>query len=128
MNEPKKVLLVDDDTDLVAVNRAVLESRGYAIVAAHTGPAGLVKAKAEKPDLVVLDVMMGTNSEGFDLARALRADDATKHIPLIMVTSVNTTVPFRFEPDPTYLPVDRFLEKPLAPEALLSEVQKMLAL
>jgi len=126
MGDAKKVLLVDDDVDLVAVNRAVLENRGYAVVSAHTGPAGLVKARAETPDLIVLDVMMGTNSEGFDLARALRADDATRQIPLIIITSVNTTVPFKFAPDATYLPVDRFLEKPVAPEALLQEVQGML--
>jgi CheY-like chemotaxis protein len=127
MSDVKKVLLVDDDADLVAVNRAVLESRGYTVTAAHSGPAGLVKAKADAPDLIVLDVMMGTNSEGFDLARALRKDDATKAIPLIMVTSVNTTVPFKFEPDATYLPVDRFLEKPVAPEALLAEIQGILS-
>jgi len=127
MSDVKKVLLVDDDADLVAVNRAVLESHGFAIAVAYSGPKGLVAAKAEAPDLIVLDVMMGTNSEGFDLARALKKDEATKHIPLIMVTSVNTTVPFKFEPDPKYLPVDRFLEKPLAPEALLKEVQAMVS-
>lgn len=126
MSDVTKVLLVDDDVDLVAVNTAILESRGYVVVSAHSGPAGLVKARAESPDLIVLDVMMGTNSEGFDLARALRKDDATRSIPLIMVTSVNSTVPFRFEPDPTYLPVDRFLEKPVAPEALLREVEGIL--
>ncbi|MBP7127162.1 response regulator [Myxococcota bacterium] len=127
MSEGRKVLLVDDDVDLVAVNRAVLESHGYTVCVAHSGPAGLQKAKAERPDLVVLDVMMGTNSEGFDLARALRADEATRGIPLIMVTSVHTTVPFRFEPDPQFLPVDRFVEKPLPPESLLKEVERLLA-
>jgi two-component system, OmpR family, alkaline phosphatase synthesis response regulator PhoP len=127
MSDAKKVLLVDDDVDLVAVNRAVLESRGYAIVSAHSGPAGLATAKAEKPDVIVLDVMMGTNSEGFDLARKLRKDETTKSIPLIMVTAIHDTVPFRYEPDDNYLPVDRFLEKPVAPEALLKEVQALLA-
>ncbi len=126
MSDAKKVLLVDDDVDLVAVNRAVLESRGYSIVSAHSGPAGLVKARAEKPDVIVLDVMMGTNSEGFDLARALRKDDTTRHIPLIMVTAIHATVPFRYEPDTNYLPVDRFLEKPVAPEVLLNEVLAVL--
>jgi two-component system phosphate regulon response regulator PhoB/two-component system alkaline phosphatase synthesis response regulator PhoP/two-component system response regulator VicR len=124
--DAKKVLLVDDDTDLVTLNRVVLEKGGYTVVAANTGRAGIEKARAEKPDLIVLDVMMTTNSEGFDVARALRSDDATRAIPLLMLTSVNRTVPFKFEPDPTFLPVDRFLEKPLSPEELLKNVRAVL--
>lgn len=123
----KKVLLVDDDVDLVAVNRAVLESHGYAVEAAHNGPAGLRIARELHPDLIVLDVMMGTHSEGFDLARNLKKDPILRSVPLIMVTAVNDTVPFRFEPDPESLPVDRFLEKPVPPERLLREVEAALS-
>jgi len=123
--DARKVLLVDDDTDLVALNRVVLEKSGYVVVAAHTGRAGIEMARAEKPDVIVLDVMMTTNSEGFDVARALKGDEATRTIPLLMLTSVNRTVPFRFEPDPTFLPVDRFLEKPLSPEELLKQVRSV---
>ncbi len=123
--DPKKVLLIDDDADLVALNRGALEKHGYVVDAAYNGRQGIEKAKAAKPDAIVLDVMMSTNSEGFDTARALRKDAATKGIPLIMLTSVNSTVPFKFEPD-EFLPVDRFLEKPLRAEELVRHVGEML--
>jgi CheY-like chemotaxis protein len=126
METARKVLLIDDDTDLVAVNKAVLESRGFSVMAAHNGKAGIEHARNWNPDVIVLDVMMTTASEGFDTARALRGDDATRSIPLLMMTSVNQTVPFRFEPDGKFLPVDRFLEKPVAPETLLGEIQAVL--
>lgn len=127
MNTERKVLLVDDDADLVAVNQAVFAARGFAVETAYNGGAGFERARDGRPDVIVLDVMMSTNSEGFDLARRLRGDDATRGIPLIMVTSVNSTVPFTFEPDGVFLPVDRFLEKPVPPETLVAEVEGMLA-
>ena len=127
MNTERKVLLVDDDADLVAINEAVFAARGFAVDKAYNGGAGFDRARDGRPDVIVLDVMMSTNSEGFDLARRLRGDDATRGIPLIMVTSVNSTVPFTFEPDGVFLPVDRFLEKPVPPETLVAEVEGILA-
>ena len=126
MAAAKKVLLVDDDADFVAMNQAVLERHGYEVCAAYNGKECIEKVKAERPDLIVLDVMMTRVSEGFDLSRELRNAELTKDIPLIMVTSVNTTVPFKYEPDDTWLPVDAFIEKPVAPERLLAEVDKRL--
>lgn len=127
MNTERKVLLIDDDADLVAINEAVFAARGFAVEKAYNGNAGFERALACTPDAIVLDVMMSTNSEGFDLARRLRGDDATRAIPLVMVTSVNSTVPFSFAPDGVFLPVDRFLEKPVSPEALVAEVEGILA-
>jgi len=121
----KKVLLIDDDADLVSLNRGVLERDGYVVEAAYNGKDGIAKAKDTKPDVIVLDVMMSTNSEGFDAARALRKDEATKGIPLILLTSVNSTVPFKFEPD-EFLPVDQFLEKPMKPEDLVKHIRELL--
>ena len=126
MSKTKKILLVDDDIDLIAMNRTVLEKNGYTVIEAYNGKEGIEKAKTELPDLIVLDVMMSTSSEGFDTARALRNQEETKNIPLLMLTSVNETVPFKYEPDETYLPVDRFLEKPLTPDKLISEIESMI--
>ncbi len=123
--DPKKVLLIDDDVDLVTINRNALERHGYVVEAAYNGPDGIAKARAQHPDAIVLDVMMSTNSEGFDAARTLRKDEATRAIPLIMLTSVNSTVPFKFEPD-EFLPVDRFLEKPLRPDELVRHLGELL--
>ncbi len=126
-NKTIKVLLIDDDADLLAVNEAVFLARGFNIQKAYNGDEGFELALSFKPDVIVTDVMMSTNSEGFDLARRLRSTEGTKEIPLIMLTSVNDTVPFTYEPDGKFLPVDRFLEKPVAPETLVQEVEKILA-
>ncbi len=126
MNTERKVLLIDDDADLVAVNEAVFTARGFVVAKAYNGQTGFEMARDGQPDAIILDVMMSTNSEGFDLARRLRGDEETRGIPLVMVTSVNSTVPFSFEPDDVFLPVDRFLEKPVPPETLVAEVEGIL--
>ncbi len=122
----KKVMLVDDDPDFVEASKAVLERNGYAVAVAYNGHECLEKVLVEKPDLIVLDVMMATQGEGFNVSRELRNSEQTKHIPQLMVTSINKTVTFRFEPDETWLPVDVFIDKPLEPQRLLSEVEKWL--
>ncbi len=126
MKKKKHVLLVDDDADLVETYRIVLEKEGYRVTSACNGEEGLKKAQGEMPDLIVLDVMMSTHSEGFEVARELRRIARTKKIPILMLTSVNATVPFKFEADETWLPVDRFVEKPLTPKSLIKEVSGML--
>ncbi|MDZ4163841.1 MAG: response regulator [Smithellaceae bacterium] len=125
--EAKKILLIDDDVDIILANTTVLENKGYQVISAYNGKEGLKKALAENPDLIVLDVMMSTHSEGFDVSRELRKVPATKNTPIIMLTSVNTTVPFKFEPDATYLPVNIFLEKPVSPADLLLQIETILA-
>ena len=122
-----KVLLVDDDVDFVELTQTLLESNGYDVITAHNGADGKAAAAAEKPNVIVLDVMMTTKTEGFHTARELRADDATKAIPIIMLTAVNQEVPWKFGPDEVWLPVDEFLEKPVKPEVLLNSIQKALS-
>ena len=121
-----KVLLVDDEEEFVEVTKLLLESNGFAVVTAYNGEQGKKVADAEEPDLVILDVMMETKTAGFDAARWLRANDATKEIPIIMLTAVNQEVPWRFGPDDIWLPVDTFLDKPVSPEELLKRVEKQL--
>lgn len=122
----KKVLLVDDDADFVELHKTVLEGNGYEVVAAYSGKECLDMVRTDKPDLIVLDVMMATPSEGFDLSRELRNSEHTKNIPVLMITAINETVPFKYEPDDTWLPVDAFLEKPVDPDRLLAEIDKRL--
>jgi CheY-like chemotaxis protein len=122
-----KILLVDDDSDFVLINRTVLEGAGYAVATASSGLEGFDAALAERPDLVVLDVMMEEPLEGFDLARRLRADPSFAGTRIVLLTSINRQFrPLSFAPDPDWLPVDRFLEKPLAPEELLRQVKSVL--
>lgn len=126
MSDVKKVLLVDDDADFVEMNKIALEKGGYAVSTAYSGQEGVRQAKAERPGLIVLDVIMSNKSDGFDTARELRRAPETKDIPIILLTSVNETVPFKFEPDQTWLPVNVFLEKPVKPQVLLEHVKKMI--
>jgi CheY-like chemotaxis protein len=122
----KKVMLVDDDADFVEMHKAVLEENGYAVTVAYNGNECVKKTRQENPDLIVLDVMMTTHSEGFNVSRDLRNSEKTRRIPILMVTSINDTVPYKFEPDETWLPVDSFVEKPIEPQALLEKVGTML--
>jgi len=126
MSAKKRVLLVDDDADFVDMNRAVLENHGYEVAVAYDGRQCLELTGQARPDLIILDVMMTRTSEGFDVSRELRNREHTKDIPLLMVTSINETVPFKYGPDETWLPVDSFLEKPIDPTVLLAEVNRQL--
>lgn len=127
MNVKKNILVVDDDSDFVEVNKHILEKNGYEVTAAYNGQECLDKLRVKKPDLIILDVMMTRSDEGFDISRDLRNSEQTKNIPILMVTSVNRMFPFKFEPDEAWLPVDDFIEKPVEPEQLLNKVSKMLA-
>jgi len=123
----KTVLLIDDDVDLVTAATAALELAGYAVLAAHTGAEGLAKAKAESPDAIVLDVTMETVGAGFKVARALREDETTRRIPLLMLTSINRTdAGLRYGADEDWNPVDVFLDKPVSAEQLVQQVGGLL--
>jgi CheY-like chemotaxis protein len=122
-----KILLVDDDSDFIEQHRALLEQNGYVVRMASNGRQCLEMVSAEKPDLIILDMMMENRNEGFDLSRELRNSEHTKAIPLVMITSVHETIPFRIEPDRTWLPVDALMEKPVDPALLLSLVSKVLS-
>ena len=123
----KTVLLVDDDADFVEMHRALLAGRGYAVRVAYSGRQCLEEVAAHPPDLIILDMVMEDASEGFNVSRELRNSEYTKAIPLIMITSVNDSIPFRVEPDRTWLPVDALLEKPVDPHLLLALVERALA-
>jgi len=120
----KKVLLVDDDADFIEVNKIALEAGGFEVATAYNGKECLKKVESEKPDLIVLDIMMATPGDGMYVAQDLRKKDDTKDIPLIVTTSVNQEPGYSLGPDEAWLPVDSFMEKPVAPEKLLDEINK----
>jgi CheY-like chemotaxis protein len=123
----KTVLLVDDDGDFVEMNRVVLEEKGYTVRTAFNGAQCMEQVTSDRPDVIILDMMMEDRNEGFNLSRELRNSEYSKDIPLIMITSVHETIPFRIEPDRTWLPVDALLEKPVDPVLLLSVVERILS-
>ena len=120
----KKVLIIDDDTDFVESIVNLLEARGYEVESASNGEEGVEKAQADAPNLIILDVMMTTKDEGFNVARRLNEIEGVKGTPVVMVTGVRKemNLPFGFEPDETWLPVKEVLEKPVRPETLLKAV------
>lgn len=124
-----KILIVDDDPDITEAMKVVLENQGYTVDSAKDGSEGMERIKTAKPDLIILDVMMNTLSEGFLVSRELKNDPRYKHIPILMVTSIKQKTGIDFETaagDPTWLPVDGYLNKPVEPESLLDKVKTLL--
>ena len=126
----KKIIIIDDDIDLVEALRLTLESEGFEVIDAQDGEKGLQKIKDEKPDLVLLDVMMGTQDEGFHVAYQIRNQEGSTDMPIIMLTAVAQETGFTFdkEKDEDYLPVDEFIEKPINPDTLIELVKNNLGL
>ncbi|MHC4721765.1 MAG: response regulator, partial [Planctomycetota bacterium] len=86
--ENAKILIVDDDLDLANAMQAILESRDYTVVTASDKAGGMELVRTEKPDLLILDVIMSTWSDGFDMARELKSQSELKDVPILMLTGV----------------------------------------
>ena len=125
---PKKILIIDDDIDLVEAMRLTLEKEGFEVIDAQDGKKGLEKIKAEKPDLIILDVMMETQDEGFHIAYKIRKNDDTADLPIVMLTAIGQETGFSFDKDKDeeFLPVNEFLEKPVNPDTLIEVVKSQL--
>jgi len=123
-----KILVVDDDPDIVLSVRLALESAKHQVVSANSSEEGLKKVKAEKPELIVMDVMMETHTAGFQMALKLHSPDPAseykdfRETPILMLTAIHSTTPLHYEPDIDYLPVDLFVDKPVDPQDLISKV------
>ena len=133
MNEKSRILIVEDDADLVAAMKRILESKGYKAIIAYDPDEANEKLKLEIPDLIILDVMFGSTGEskGFTFAQNIRTNKKFASIPILMLTAINTEKPaFKFSPetDDEFLPVDSFLDKPARSEDLLMKVEELLTL
>ncbi len=87
----KKLLVVDDEKDILEILKAILEHAGYNVITAEDGEDGVQKAKQEKPDLIVTDVMM-PRLDGYGLVEKIKADPETSYIPIIMLTAKDQAV------------------------------------
>ncbi|HDP68240.1 MAG TPA: response regulator [Candidatus Marinimicrobia bacterium] len=121
-----KILIIDDDIDLVEVLRIVLENHGYVVIDAQDGERGYSLIEREKPDLVILDVMMRTEDEGFVIAEKIRSTPKIADIPIIMLTAVVQQTGYQYNKDDETLPVNEFIEKPVMPNTLLAYIEKYL--
>ncbi len=120
MQRRPRILLVDDDVDLVKVMSGALESKAYDVIVAYNGREGLEKAKREKPDLVVLDILMPV-ADGFTFANEFRNDPALAKVPVLALTSFSESLgqPFPFE-------VSEYIAKPIKPRDLVAKVERFL--
>jgi CheY-like chemotaxis protein len=85
----QKILIVDDDIDVINVITTILENEGFEVISAFDKKEGLKLARKEKPDMAILDVMMTTHYEGFEMAKELSEDPVLKQIPILMQTSID---------------------------------------
>lgn len=130
MGNGKDILIIEDDKDLVSTVRIVLESKNYRVREAYNGKEGYAQIQEKIPDLIILDVMMRTDTEGFDLAFKLKNNPDYQNIPILMVTSfpkkMAETGPEKFQHIlGESWPVSEFLEKPIDPEVLLKTIDKI---
>jgi CheY-like chemotaxis protein len=128
------VFLVDDDPDFLELERSILESGGYGVVTFSNPQAALdalvARAPADRPALVVTDLMMKALDSGFSFARTLKSDPRFATIPVVIVTAVSSQKGFDFHPrtpaDLKAMNADAFFDKPVSPEALLAKVKELL--
>jgi len=120
-----KILIVDDDPDFRFIGKMVLQAEGFQVVEATNGWQALETMRKEKPDLVLLDVMMSSTLEGVSVSRQIEADPELKGIPVVMVSSIATTEYASEFPDER-IPIDAWLSKPLQPAVLLKTVRRFI--
>ena len=123
-----KILVVDDDPDLVESVTTILESRNHDIIQAYGGIEGLEKAKTEKPDAIILDVMM-PDKDGYEVCKELKGDPEYSDIPILLLTAVVSQIP-----SSTYTSrmgmeteADDYIDKPVEPGELAKLVERLLA-
>lgn len=130
-----KIFMIDDDVNLVNVFRTVCEARGYRFAAAYSAAEGLEKIPLEKPDLIILDIIMEDFVAGFRVLSELRAGAVDsvhapfRNVPILMLTSVTTKTNLDFSDrvGTALLPVDALMEKPAKPNEILGRIEIMLS-
>jgi DNA-binding response OmpR family regulator len=124
----KKILIVDDDPDLVEAVTIILESKKYEVAAAYGGIEGLQKAKTEKPDLIVLDVMM-PDKDGYAVCKELKSDPNLGKIPILLLTAVVSKISTTRYTQQMGLETeaDDYIDKPVEPEVLVKRIEALLS-
>jgi DNA-binding response OmpR family regulator len=117
------IAVIDDDPDILEASRLVLTAKGYKVLTADNPEDGFEMVKEKKPDLIILDVMMNEPDDGFFLAQKFRREKID--IPILMYTSVSKSIGIEFGAG-DMVPVDDFVEKPIAPDKLIDKVDALL--
>jgi CheY-like chemotaxis protein len=128
MDKMAKILIIDDDPNFVEATKAILESKSYKVVAAYDKNEGMEKINSEKPDLILLDIMMKKLDDGFTLCYKLKHDPELKKIPVLAISGITeeTGLKFSSETDGEYFEADDYVEKPVKTDDLLERIEKLL--
>jgi CheY-like chemotaxis protein len=130
--ETKKILLVDDDLDLLEQHKLLLEANGFKVVTAESGKDGWEVFKREKPDACVLDLIMEEHDSGFILSYKIKKDEYGKTIPVFVLTSATLVTGFKFSSataeEKEWIRCDEIINKPVVIEDLVQKLEKYLAL
>lgn len=125
-----KIMIIDDDAGLMDDMFVLLKNAGHTVTVSDTVDGAIEKLTADKPDLLILDVMFPDNpAAGFDLARKIRQTPAIHMLPVILLTGVNQHFPMNFSPgdiDSDWMPVQDFVEKPVDFKKLQKKINKLL--
>jgi DNA-binding response OmpR family regulator len=128
----KKIYIIDDDRGIVEAMRIVLKAHGYEVACQYDDENVIANLIAQKPDLVILDVIFPQNpSAGFDIARQIKNEKTTASIPIIMLSAINEKGVYagtfsNNDRDDSWLPVDQFMEKPIQNDQLLLKIKTVL--
>ena len=122
-----KILVVDDDPDFVEIVRTILKTDGHEVTTAANGDQALKRMREQKPDLVLLDIMMSYVLDGLDVTRKMWEDPALRKIPVIMVTSLTATREAAMFPSDEHMSIDDWISKPVKPTDLRERVSRLLA-
>lgn len=120
------ILIVDDDPDFVEVTRMVLETEGFRTCSAPSGQLALQTARANPPDLVIMDVIMEGILDGWDAMRQIRSEPRLRDLPILVVSSITSTDYVGLIPTDEDFRIDNFFSKPVTPAQLTAEVKRLL--
>jgi len=126
MSSVGKILIVDDDPDFVEYTRIVLDSQGYQVQTAATAEVALRMMREDRPDVVLLDVMMSYVLDGLNIARQMHDDPDLRDVPVIMISAIVSRQEAGLFPTDEYLSVDAFMSKPVDPADLLRQVGELI--
>ncbi len=123
----KKILIVDDDFDLLEQNKVLMESKGFTVVTAETGKEGFEVFQREKPDVCIVDLIMEEMDSGFILCHKIKKTELGKKTPVFMLTSATYETGFKFnsstKEEKDWIKCDGLLNKPVIVEELLSKME-----
>jgi len=128
MEKIAKILIIDDDPNFVEATKAILENKSYEVVAAYNKNEGMEKINSERPDLILLDIMMEKLDDGFNICYKLKHDPELKKIPVLAISAITekTGLKFSSETNGEYFEADDYVEKPVKADDLLERVENLL--